>query len=103
MAKVTSKRQVTIPKAIADKYGIQPGDELAFVPAGEAIRVEPGAGGGTEKLSRKARLELFDAATTRQRARERARERAGRRGRRRRPGTSRGWTREELYTRGRPG
>ena len=99
MAKVTSKRQVTIPKAIADKYGIQPGDELAFVPAGEAIRVEPGAGGGTEKLSRKARLELFDAATTRQRARERA----GRRGRRRRPGTSRGWTCEELYTRGRPG
>lgn len=98
MPKVTSKRQITIPKAIADRYGIQAGDELAFVPAGDAIRIELGAD-AAERLSREARLELFDAAT----ARQRARERAGRRRRRRRPGTSRGWTREQLYTRGRPG
>lgn len=93
---MTSKRQVTIPKAIADRYGIQPGDEIAFVPAGDAIRLVPGAS-GTERLSRQARLELFDAAT----ARQRARNRAGGRGRARR-GAARGWTRQDLYTRGRP-
>jgi AbrB family looped-hinge helix DNA binding protein len=31
MAKVTSKLQVTIPKAIADRYRIRPGDEIEFV------------------------------------------------------------------------
>ena len=40
MAKVTSKLQLTVPKAIADQYGIKPGDELEWVPAGESIRVE---------------------------------------------------------------
>ena len=41
MAKVTSKLQLTVPKAIADRYGIRPGDELDWVPAGDAIRVIP--------------------------------------------------------------
>jgi len=95
MSKVTSKRQVTIPKAIADRYGIRAGDDLAFIAAGDGIRVE--VAGATERPSSEARLELFDAAT----ARQRARQRAG--GRRRRAGRSRGWTREQLYTRGRPG
>ena len=94
MAKVTSKRQVTIPKAIADRYGIKEGDELRFVPAGDAIRVVPAAVGAPSR-SRAERLDLFDAATERQRSRERS-------------GTprpavpaGRGWTREELYVRGR--
>ena len=34
MAKVTSKLQVTVPKAIADHYGIRPGDEIQWIPAG---------------------------------------------------------------------
>ncbi|MFN9367376.1 MAG: AbrB/MazE/SpoVT family DNA-binding domain-containing protein [Planctomycetia bacterium] len=34
MAKVTSKLQVTIPKAIADAYGIRPGASLDWVPPG---------------------------------------------------------------------
>ncbi len=38
MSKVTSKLQVTIPKVIAEQYGIKPGDEIEFVPAGEVIR-----------------------------------------------------------------
>ena len=33
MAKVTSKLQVTIPKAIAEQYGIKPGDEIEFRPS----------------------------------------------------------------------
>ena len=41
MAKVTSKLQVTIPKHIAEEYGIAPGDEVEFVPAGDSIRVIP--------------------------------------------------------------
>lgn len=99
MARVTSKRQVTLPKAIADRFGIRPGDEIAFVAAGDAIRVEPGPG-RTERLSAEARLRLFDAATARQRARQRGAARGPDRTRRR--PSSRGWTREELYTRTRP-
>jgi AbrB family looped-hinge helix DNA binding protein len=96
MAKVTSKRQVTIPKAIADRYGIREGDELAFVPAGDVIRVVP-AGLSVEARPVADRLALFDAASARQRARQRAP-----RTRRAKPRT-RGWTRDELYDRGRSG
>ncbi|MGH7844250.1 MAG: AbrB/MazE/SpoVT family DNA-binding domain-containing protein, partial [Candidatus Binatia bacterium] len=35
MSKVTSKLQVTIPKDIAEAYGIQPGSEIHWVPAGD--------------------------------------------------------------------
>jgi AbrB family looped-hinge helix DNA binding protein len=41
MSRVTSKLQVTVPKAIAERYGIRPGDEIDWVPAGDAIRVVP--------------------------------------------------------------
>lgn len=93
MSKVTSKLQVTLPKALAERYGIEPGDDIRFEEAGEVIRVVPAsidaAGRG---LDAEARLRLFDAATDRQRARE-----AGRSARR---AETRGWTREELYERG---
>ena len=92
MAKVTSKRQVTIPKAIADKYRIREGDDLEFLEAGDAIRVVP-VGTGPEIGPVSDRLGLFDAATDRQRAREGATAR-GVKG-----PLERGWTREELYTR----
>jgi AbrB family looped-hinge helix DNA binding protein len=36
MPKVTSKLQLTVPKAIAEQYGIRPGDELEWIPAGPA-------------------------------------------------------------------
>jgi len=35
VARVTSKLQVTIPKAVADRYAIEPGAEIVFEPAGE--------------------------------------------------------------------
>jgi AbrB family looped-hinge helix DNA binding protein len=89
---VTSKLQVTVPKAIADRYGIKPGDEIEWVPAGEAIQVIP-PGGQPRRLDRLIRLKLFDAATDRQRRRQRGR-RTGR-------AADRGWRREELYGRGR--
>jgi AbrB family looped-hinge helix DNA binding protein len=89
MSKVTSKLQVTIPKTIAEQYGIEPGSEVTFEPAGDAIRVRV-AGTAEEPHSDVAwKLRLFDAATRRQRARNaRASEQAT---------TDRGWTRDDLY------
>jgi bifunctional DNA-binding transcriptional regulator/antitoxin component of YhaV-PrlF toxin-antitoxin module len=62
MPKVTSKLQLTVHKAIADQYGIKPGDELEWIPAGESIRVElvrkTKAG---HELTTEERLALFDA------------------------------------------
>ena len=100
MSKVTSKLQVTIPKRLADEYGIAPGDEIDWMAAGEAIRLVPvgaRAGQGTPDIGE--RLRIFDAATARQRKRERSR------GDRRRASkrAARGWAREELYRRGRAG
>lgn len=96
MAKVTSKLQVTIPKTVADQYGIRPGNEIEFVPAGDVIRVVMSVGRPAADVE--ARLRLFDQATERQRRRETA---VGRSARRRKAGT-RGWTREDLYRRGVP-
>ena len=36
MAKVTSKLQVTVPRAIADRYGIRPGDDIEWIATGES-------------------------------------------------------------------
>jgi bifunctional DNA-binding transcriptional regulator/antitoxin component of YhaV-PrlF toxin-antitoxin module len=93
VAKVTSKYQVTVPRRIADAYGIRPGDDIDWVPAGEVIRVIP-LGKQRESQSRESQLRLFDKAT------ERQRKRAPARGGARQP-RSRGWTREDLYLRGR--
>src|SRR5689334_19477745 len=72
MPKVTSKLQLTVPKAIADQYGIRPGDNLDWVPAGEVIRVIPERAGKLDEPERtvEERLELFDRATDRLRQRE---------------------------------
>jgi AbrB family looped-hinge helix DNA binding protein len=91
MAKVTSKLQVTVPKALADRYHIEPGDEIEWEAAGDAIRVVPAR---TRRADPASRLNLFDQATARQRERER--------GARFVPASERGWSREDLYERGRP-
>jgi AbrB family looped-hinge helix DNA binding protein len=88
MSKVTSKLQVTLPKALADKYGIRPGDEIEWKPAGDAIRVEIPR--SKQPMTVAERLALFDAATERQKRRQ-----AG--WRRKWKKTDRGWTREDLY------
>jgi bifunctional DNA-binding transcriptional regulator/antitoxin component of YhaV-PrlF toxin-antitoxin module len=91
MAKVTSKLQVTLPKALAERYAIRPGDEIAWEAAGDVIRVVPGR--GTPPPDREARLRLFDRASERQRRRDRSFKKTD--------APSRGWSREELYERGR--
>jgi AbrB family looped-hinge helix DNA binding protein len=92
MAKVTSKYQVTVPRTIAEKYGIRPGDNIDWVPAGEVIRVVPD-GKKTAPWSPESQLRLFDQATERQHARQSARAA--------KPPADRGWRREDLYERGR--
>ena len=89
MAKVTSKLQVTVPKAIADRFGIRPGDEIEWRAEGNAIRVLTGTVEGTS-IDREGRLRAFDEATARQKARNRSL-----RGRT----ADRGWTRADLYDR----
>jgi AbrB family looped-hinge helix DNA binding protein len=93
MSKVTSKLQVTVPKAIAEQYGIRPGDDIEWVPAGDTIRVVP-PGRKAPALDLELRVRLFDAATERQRLRQIRKPRAA-------PGGARGWRREDLYERGR--
>jgi bifunctional DNA-binding transcriptional regulator/antitoxin component of YhaV-PrlF toxin-antitoxin module len=94
VAKVTSKLQVTLPKALARQYRIAPGDEISWVAAGDSIRVVP-VGVPQSAETPDSRLRLFDAATARQN--ERARH-----GRKPSPKSKgRGWKREELYRRGR--
>ena len=96
MSRVTSKLQVTVPKAIAQRYGIRLGDDVRFEESGEVVRVVPeNARARTEGFDIKRRLRLFDVATARQRAREI--ERPARRA------DARGWTREQLYEHGRSG
>lgn len=99
MPKVTSKLQLTVPKAIADQYGIRPGDELEWIPAGDSIRVElvsRGAKAGHE-LTTEEKLALFDANMERidKLQAEELKEAKAKGTRLTR--ANRGWTREELY------
>jgi AbrB family looped-hinge helix DNA binding protein len=92
MSKVTSKLQVTIPKAIAERYRISPGQEIEWLQAGEAIRVVP-QGASARIPDTRRRVELYDLASARQRARVAARTvGAG-------ESDGRGWTRDDLHER----
>jgi bifunctional DNA-binding transcriptional regulator/antitoxin component of YhaV-PrlF toxin-antitoxin module len=90
MARVTSKLQVTIPKAVADRYAIKPGADILFEPAGDVIRVVTKA---RTVRDPKERMRLFERVLVRQREREAARTRQ--------EVQERGWSREDLYDRGR--
>jgi AbrB family looped-hinge helix DNA binding protein len=92
VARVTSKLQVTIPKAVAERYGIAPGAEIDWLPAGEAIRVVP-KNAAQRPVDRGRRLMFFDRATERQHRRDLSAEVQ-------QQPADRGWRREELYQRG---
>lgn len=91
MGKVTSKYQVSLPKALADRLGVRPGDEIDWHLAGNEFRAVPH--GSRKPLSVAERLSSFDEATRRQRARDRATPPV--------KSDDRGWKREDLYGRGR--
>ncbi len=90
MSKVTSKLQVSVPKSLAERYGIQPGDDVQWEAAGEIIRVIPPRRAVPER-TRDERLEIFDQATRRQAQRQTRREVS--------TSSERGWSRDELYDR----
>jgi AbrB family looped-hinge helix DNA binding protein len=92
MAKVTGKLQITLPKAVAERCGIRVGDDLDVRSTGRSIRLERRTRSDAD-AQRSERLQHFDAATRRQRARQAGRAPAHAR--------ARGWTRQELYERGR--
>lgn len=92
MSKVTSKYQVTVPRVIADRYRIGPGDEIEWVAAGDVIRVLP-PGKQAAPESRESQLRWFDQATERHGKPGPARKTQG--------PSDRGWKREDLYGRGR--
>ena len=91
---MTSKLQVTLPKRLASELGIQPGDDIEWSEAAGAIRITPVK--GKNKVDLKRRVELFDHATKRQQARDKKHKKS------KKP-AKKGWTREELYRRGRAG
>ncbi len=98
MSKVTSKLQLTVPKVIADQYGIRPGDELEWIPAGESIRVVVSRKArSAHELTTDERLALFDANTKwlDELQAEQLKEAKAKGTRVTRE--NRGWTREELY------
>jgi len=95
VARVTSKLQVTIPKVVAERYGIAPGAEIDWLPAGEAIRVVPKNTAQQRSVDRGRRLMFFDRATERQQRRNSS-------AKVRQQPADRGWVREELYQRGVP-
>ena len=97
MSKVTSKLQITIPKAIADEFGIEPGDEVNFEPAGEVIRLVPPRRRRRMRRSLEERLRLFEQATARQHERETKMKLP------RETPQGRDWKREDLYTRSKSG
>lgn len=95
MSKVTKKLQVSVPKALAERYGIAPGDDLRWEAAGDVLRVIPPDRQQPLRLTRFERLQLFDASTVRQRERQAHLHVE--------PTAERGWQREDLYERhGRP-
>jgi AbrB family looped-hinge helix DNA binding protein len=96
MSKVTSKLQLTLPKALAEKFSIRPGDDVEWVAMVDALKLVPHKAQQASTTTTIAkRLRSFDAATARQAERQK---------RSALPAAKhRGWTREEIYgDRGRP-
>ena len=93
MAKITSKYQVSIPKTLAEQLAIKPGDDIEWRLAGDELRITPVR--PRQRLSLEERLQRFDESTARQMNRvPRVQLVAD-------GDIDRGWTREELYERGR--
>jgi AbrB family looped-hinge helix DNA binding protein len=95
MSKVTGKFQITLPKRVVEAHGIKVGDDLEVVSEETRIALLPANRQKVEMGEPAERLDYFDRATERQKKREQSRSVTS--------GQSRGWSREELYSRGRSG
>ena len=97
MAKVTSKLQLTIPKVVADQYGIRPGDDVVVTANGSFICMVPPSR-RREDLTTHERVKHFKQLLERHRNRRLIRSKA--RQTKGQAETDRGWKREDLYARG---
>ena len=97
MAKVTSKLQLTIPKVVADQYGIRPGDNVELSPSGGFIRMVPPLR-RHEEVTTQEKVRLFKQLLERHRSGRKNQSKAHRAKAQAEAG--RGWKREDLYTRG---
>jgi len=71
VGKVSSKYQVSIPKSLAERLGVHPGDEIDWRVAGNELGVTPRH--ARRAVTIEERLSSFDAATRRQAARDQGR------------------------------
>jgi bifunctional DNA-binding transcriptional regulator/antitoxin component of YhaV-PrlF toxin-antitoxin module len=101
MAKVTGKYQITLPKTVVDRCAIRIGENLQFYSVGESIQIKRQQS-KDDQISRKERLAHFDKSTQRHNKRHSKHHSAPGRKAAATPSatTSRGWKREDLYTRG---
>lgn len=83
---------VAISRELAERFQIRPGDHLECIAEGNVLRLVPAD--KTHPLTIEERLRLFDETTARIRSRAAAAPKA--------EPPDRGWTREDLYTRGGP-
>ena len=91
MSRVTSKLQVTLPKAIADSHNIRPGSEIQFESAIDCIRIVTGE--TRNELALEEKLRLLKGARRRQQFRNKNFRRPTK-------PVRRGWKRDDLYERG---
>jgi AbrB family looped-hinge helix DNA binding protein len=63
MAKLTSKYQLTLPKAVAQRAGLKPGDDVDCESSDEMVRIKRKAKSTMRPYSKTDRLVLFDLAT----------------------------------------
>ena len=88
MAKVTSKLQLTLPKAVADAHSVRPGSEIQFESAVDCIRLVIGK--GRPGLPKDEKIRLLGESRERQKVRN-ARWQSVK------TPHNRGWNREEIY------
>lgn len=90
MPRLTSKLQVSIPKALADHLGLRPGDEIQWEAAGGGLWATTHRRSPAGLPPQLEQLRAFDEATARHARRAVPDGLAG---------TERDWAREDLYTR----
>jgi AbrB family looped-hinge helix DNA binding protein len=91
MSRVTSKLQVTLPKAIADAHNIRPGSEIQFESGMDCIRIVVGK--SRSELAPEEKLRLLKEARIRQQLRNKDLRHPTK-------PVRRGWQRDYLYKRG---
>lgn len=92
MPKVTDDLQVPLPPAVAEELGVHPGDEVEWVRTGSGMWLLPLRAKALPEV--RERIRLFNEILSRQREREAENPPMAEE-------PDRGWTREDLYRRGR--